>query len=129
MVWSVISKLSASPPLKWVVPICEPPDPHSNREAGGYIYPSAFLSLRAVPMGCPFGFLISKKMFLSPPLELLKHCIILPDDFWGVCAFFLLRRQINNGILEATSFRGWFKSNCPLFVYIDILSAQRVCNQ
>jgi hypothetical protein len=24
-------------------------------------------------------------------------------------------REINNGILEATSFRGWFKSNRPLF--------------
>jgi hypothetical protein len=25
-------------------------------------------------------------------------------------------REINNGILEATSFRGWFKLNCPLFL-------------
>jgi len=24
-------------------------------------------------------------------------------------------REINNGILEATSFGGWFKLNCPLF--------------
>jgi hypothetical protein len=45
------------------------------------------------------------KKFLSP-LELPKYCIIFSGDFWDVCAFFLLRRQINNGILEATSYRG-----------------------
>lgn len=29
-------------------------------------------------------------------------------------------RESINGILEATSFRGWFKVNCLLFCYIDI---------
>jgi len=59
------------------------------------------------------------------PLELLKHCIILTGDFWDVRAFFLPlfsafwvgnSRGISNGILEATSIRGWFKLNCPFLL-------------
>ena len=68
-------------------------------------------------------------------LELLKHCITLSGDFWDVRAFFLLlcsalwvdnNRESNNGILEATSLRGWFKLNCPFlfrraFNFTDML--------
>jgi hypothetical protein len=56
-------------------------------------------------------------------LELLKHCINLSGGLWDVCALFLLlfsafagtSREINNGILEATSLRGWFSLNRPFF--------------
>ena len=77
-------------------------------------------------MGCPFGFpsdrtshdhsdVIPAKKNNHTPLELLKHCFTLSGDFSDVCAFFLLlcsafwvgnNRESNNGILEATSFRG-----------------------
>jgi hypothetical protein len=58
-------------------------------------------------------------------LALLKNCITISGDFWDVRAFFLLlysafadnSREINNGILEATSIRGWFKLNRP-FLFI-----------
>jgi hypothetical protein len=50
----------------------------------------------------------------------------LSGDFWDVRAFFPLlfsalagnSRGIKNGILEATSIRGWFNLNRPFFVYM-----------
>jgi hypothetical protein len=35
-------------------------------------------------------------------------------------------REISNGILEVISIRGWFLTNCQLFVYIHILSFNKL---
>jgi len=61
---------------------------------------------------------------LPHPLDFLEICFTFLVDFSDVCVFYLLFEsaiqvgntgKINNGILEATSFKGWFTSNCPFF--------------
>jgi hypothetical protein len=67
--------------------------------------------------------LVILKKFLFLPLELPKYFFIFSGDLWNVRAFFLLlysafaghSREVNNGILEGTSFRGWFSLSRPFF--------------
>jgi len=76
---------------------------------------------------------------LPSPLELLKHCITFSGDgdFWDVCAFFLLfcsAFRLATAEKLTTAFwklhlLGVVQIELPLFVHIDILSAQRVYNQ
>jgi hypothetical protein len=74
-------------------------------------------------MGCPFGY--AKKMFL-PPLNFQNIVLFFPVTS-GVFAIYFYG-EINNGILEATFIRGWFKLNRPFFVCIDIVLGHRVRN-
>jgi len=83
-----------------------------NREVEGYIYIPVFLSLRAVPMGCPFVFPNIKKSFYPPPLN-FQNIVLVFRVTSGVFVHYFFG-EIINGILEAKSIRGWFKSNCPL---------------
>jgi hypothetical protein len=71
--------------------------------------------------GCPFDTPSAKNFFI--PLELRKYCFAFSGGF-GMFVYFFCR-EINNRILEVTSIRGWFKTNCPLSVYINILSPNK----
>jgi hypothetical protein len=80
IVWPVIVNLSVFPPLKRVVQKFEPHDSYSNREAGGYIYPSAFLLFRAacICSGHPFGLFT----YLAPHLT-----IFVSIQYVKICKF------------------------------------------
>ena len=94
-------------PIK--VECCEPPtlQPAEMREATlARISPSRG---GQHPMGCPFGYV--KKFQYT--LDLLINCITFSAVFWDVRAFILPNIIIDNGILEATSIKGWFKLDRP----------------